>query len=163
MKINLLSLVVLAITIFVSCGPSEEEKTKLAYKENITALLIADAGLSTFTKHDATLQAAAMRKFDLSKYPPDFSAAYVDHIHAWEDLARVDKALMQLSSEENINELLSQEVMNEIFGTGASPILDAMELENKLNERRQIIGENILATFREVERIAVTYGATLPR
>ena len=46
--------------------------------------------------------------------------------------------------------------------TNNSPILNTLDLENRLIEQRSINSEKVLTTYREVERIAVFYGAKLP-
>lgn len=175
MKNFLINTLWIVILFFASCGPSAEEKReleyqkkelayekkKLEYRESITALLKADKNIATYTNHQSDAQSTAMRKLDLSQCPPNFSAAYVDHLHAWEELAKLDNALIKLNSTDNINALLIEQIVYESTGTDDSPILNAVELDKKLRNQRIIASENIKTTWYEVERIAVTYGATL--
>jgi len=151
-------LVLILIIITSSCDLINSE-----YKKNISSVLQLDANISNISGGDETKQCEEMRKIDLSDCPKDFTVAYVDHIHAWEEAARIDRAYKKFKKEVNLEDIIEESVLNEVFGTGHNVIKNAVDFEEKLKENGRIASENIHTTFNEVERIAASYGATLPK
>jgi uncharacterized membrane-anchored protein YjiN (DUF445 family) len=139
-----------------------QEQQELQFKNSITKVLSEDAGIASVSHGSATIQAQEMRKIDISQCPADFSTAYVDHIHAWEFSAKVQRALNELNSNENEGKVIADQIWAELFGTGETPIADAVELDDKLKEQAEIASGEIKSTFNKVEHIAVSYGAVLP-
>jgi len=96
--------------------------------------------------HDATPSAETvlaytqgLREIDMSDCPTDFQLAYLDHIHAWESLARARSSVIK----------------NVIFSllTGTIPNISD----------EQPIREEIAKTWNEVERIALSYGVEVQK
>jgi len=111
--------------------------------------LAADVALSrrifanrSMTDSDAeTIQAytQGLRGIDMSHCPRDFQLAYLDHIHAWESLARSPDPL-------NLNFLID--------------LLVFKKLPNIPDD--QPIYDEIARTWNEIERIALSYGVRVP-
>lgn len=136
------------------------EEQKAAYAANITALLQADHDISG--SGDYTEYSTAMRKLNLSGCPTDFAAAYVDHIHAWEEAGLIQRAQKQLNSDENIKATIVASVLADLLGADAAPIHDAAEAEAELKKGMENALLKVRETFNKVEHLAANYGATLP-
>jgi len=176
-KIGKIVFVIFLLT-FYSCNNSSNQEqnheSQKIFNENqkalmrknliansITEVLKEDKEISNYTNHDPKKQADEMRNIDLSACPSDFSVAYVDHIHAWEDYARTVKVWNQWISDENINNLILEAYFNEILGTDVNTYDNAVEVENKIKNQLLLDENKIRETFQEVERIAIKYGAKL--
>lgn len=138
-----------------------EEQEKTAFRDAINSVLQADANTSGISNR--TGRVSAMRNISLIGCPSDFSVAYVDHIHAWEHYAEVCEALDRLHKDENIRDIIIQEGLSRLLGLDAHPLGDATDAEKRLNVAKDETDQEISSTFEIVERIAVKYGATLPR
>src|ERR1700761_5092079 len=145
-----------------SINATQIEQQKKEYATNITDCLAADVKASTESNGDYTLLTQAMRRIDLSKCPTDFATAYLDHIHAWEDAAKIQRARKELNSDENVKSTLFLSLWSDIFNTKDTPITDALEASNELRRKAAEASEKIRITFQDVEHIAVSYGGTLP-
>lgn len=144
----------------------QEKLKKIQEKQriinNITFVLQSDNEISNFSNHDPKKQAEAMRNIDISKCPSDFSVAYLDHIHAWENAARVDKVWKEWNSDENVNNIIVEAFLNELLNTNTNTYENVVEIENELKKQRVEATNKIRTTWEDVERIAVRYGAKLP-
>jgi hypothetical protein len=110
---------------------------------------------------DSRRVAPAMRAIDTTGAPDDFRSAYLVHVQAWEDAARVDAVLADLNSEETARNAVGLSILATLLGADATPIGDLTEALATARARRTTAGENIRSTFQEVERIAVAQGAQL--
>lgn len=92
----------------------------------------------------ATIEAytKGLRKMDMSKCPLDFQMAYLEHIHAWESLAR------SRASDDLIGVLLEWAIFNKL-----------PDISNAQDERP--IHEDIATTWNAVEQIALSYGVRI--
>ncbi|MBM3734272.1 MAG: hypothetical protein FJW39_00670 [Acidobacteria bacterium] len=88
---------------------------------------------------------ARMRAISLSGCPGDFSAAYLNHIHAVEDLSKVQAVKDTVADVEGGWGTALR------FGVGVLTLGDAVQANQKIQ-----------ASFREVERIAALHGAAIP-
>lgn len=142
----------------------QAQQQALAYKSAITTLLAQDYTISvSLYSSDKNRVAEEMRKLDMSQCPRDFAVAYLDHIYAWEDAGKIQRAERALHSDENIGNVLGQQLMQSIFSSDESALRDAAETETRLRAAAEAASSRIITTFHKVERIAVAYGATLPQ
>jgi hypothetical protein len=132
-----------------------------AYKMAVVTVLKADSTIGATSNGNFTAQALAMRRLDLSQCPRDFATAYIDHVHAWENAAEIMEALAKLRSEENVKDALVKTLLQKLFGSDNNAIEDAVQAEDMLKEAALKSTEKIKSTYQEVERIAVSYGASL--
>lgn len=126
----------------------------------IEAALHADAQTGSIS--DDTQRAQAMRAIDTSACPPDFRAAYLDHIFAWERYAKVTKAISDLNSDDSVNVTLALSALTALLGGSGTPILDHIQAAERLDELKAEANGQIRATFERVQVVATGYGATLP-
>ncbi|MEA3040806.1 MAG: hypothetical protein QOC65_295 [Sphingomonadales bacterium] len=132
-----------------------------AHRAAIVAVLVADAQAGRLGSLART--AAAMRLIDVSQAPSDFREAYLLHTQAWEDTGRYDAELRYLNSPEASNEAWRRWWVETLRGTDGTPVTDLEAAKATTRDRRAQANERIHLTFQEVERIAVRYGAQLPR
>jgi hypothetical protein len=147
---------VLATTILFSCDPKKD------YDVKISAILQQDAAIVPAANGDDTAVATEMRRLDLSQCPSDFATVYVDHIHAWDRSAEIQRALTMIGSADNTKKVLIETALQKIFGSDHNALSDALEQETALKAAAVEASKQIKATFDEVERVAVSYGARLP-
>jgi len=133
-----------------------------AYKTAIETVLKANAGLSSTSGQSQTAHAQAMRAIDLTACPTDFAAAYTTHIQAWERAGNIQKSLGELKSDANVTRTVAESILGDITGSKQKPIGQAVALNKRLTVQHAEANTQITETFNEVERIAVTYGATVP-
>lgn len=145
-----------------------EEQARLAaqraaYRAAIEDVVKQDAALGAVSGGSETRQAQAMRAIDLSRCPSDFAEAYTVHIQAWERAAAIQRDLDRLNSDDNVSETIARSIIADLGGSDAAPIHDAVELNNRLKADHQQAVLIIKESFNDVERVAVSYGATVPR
>jgi|GEM_PF-2488041 len=141
----------------------QAKQQAIAYQNAIITLLAQDSAVSNFYLGDDSRVAAAMRNLDISQCPREFAVAYVDHIHAWEDAGNIQRALQDMKGNDKASETMLLEIIQRLSGAKESAWDDAQEKNKQLQAAAEIASANIKETFREVERIAVAYGATLPK
>jgi|SRR5579863_6918064 hypothetical protein len=125
------------------------------YKAAIEKALQEDA----LTGTDPTdLHTTAMHKVDLSDCPEDFRTAYVKHIHAWEDKAKVHQAQAELDDQESDADAVAEKVAT-LFGTDDSLWKDHVAAVKELDKLEWGVTAEVKATLRDVEEIAGRYGA----
>lgn len=152
----------------VAQGPTEAEKQEIARQKNaasIETVLQEDStvAIAAENRGNNTAISKAMRQIDITSCPTDFQAAYVDHIHAWEDSGKIQTAWNKLESDDNINDVLLRSILEDVVGSDATPIKDAVDAEKFLKEAKIEASAKISETFKQVEHIAATYGAKLPQ
>ncbi len=143
-------LVLISCAIAYSVHSARQIRTVNAIRDALVvdvALARQLAGNQTLYACDAkTLQAYAqgLRKIDMSRCPREFEIAYLEHIQAWESLAR---------SRESVD---------------AGPILSLLQgnllglLSELSDDTEGPMKDEIVATWNEVERIALSYGVKVP-
>jgi hypothetical protein len=141
---------------------AQGKQAQATYGSAITLLLHYDDLNAAIHKGDDTQTAEGMRKLDLSQCPPNFAAAYMDHIHAWEDAAEIQRAQNRLESNDNRGSVVITTALQKLLGSDKNALKDASAMETKLKDAENVAGANIKDTYHKVERIAVAYGATLP-
>jgi hypothetical protein len=129
-----------------------EEQQLLAYRESINQVLLQDATIGHEDNSEA--QASGMRNISLFQCPPEFIHAYNEHVLAWESLAKIDKEISDLKSDENIGLTLIESGVEESL----SPIKDAADKLKSLKYDREIASDKVRTTFTEVERVAEYFG-----
>ena len=103
-------------------------------------------GTNSMVEADAkTIQAytQGLREIDRSQCPHDFQMAYLEHIHAWEAMARSHASRDIVGP---LIELLVFKTLPDLPGASED----------------QPLREEIMTTWNEVERIALAHGVTLP-
>lgn len=150
-KMRMALLVVGLVLIMCALAVFVHTERKAAVAGAIRSALAADitlarqlaGGRGLYDRGANTLQAytQGLRKIDMSRCPREFQMAYLEHIQAWESLARSrsDRSL-------DIGSLLSVLQGNPI---GLLPLLSDTEGPMR---------EEIVTTWNEVERIALSYG-----
>jgi len=129
-------------------------------RTGIEVALQQDRGAGQLGSDSAT--ASAMRAIDVSNTPAEFQAAYVTHIHAWEDVARLRAAWKRFDTDEKNGKVLLVGFVCAMVDCPATPIADRVEAEQEYNRQLSAARARISVSFHEVERVAASYGAQLP-
>ncbi|WP_198424820.1 hypothetical protein [Spirosoma endbachense] len=135
-----------------------EQRQKIAYMSAINSVLQLDANTSNIS--DYTSRAAAMRNIEITQCPQDFAVAYLDHVHAWEDRAKIKSAQNELKEYGGL--AAAAGLIATLTDSDSTPFSDYVEAENKLQALANEKIDEIHRTWQLVERTAVSYGATLP-
>ena len=164
MKLPTKAPLVTALSLFLwlatSCGFFDNEKQRQLHIRSINTVLIADAAAARTSDGDYSLTAKKMRQIDISECPRDFSVAYIKHIHAWEEGARVQRARKQLKKQGLV--AITTGLIAASLGIPFFEFDDILNADKELNALGQRASDNIRTTFNEVEILAVSYGGTLP-
>lgn len=140
----------------------KEQQQKIEYKNAIESALREDANTSHVSNFAD--RAEVMRGIDVSKCPPEYRAAYIDHIYAWQYAAKVQAAWNQLESDRNVaGTIIAALIDQAVDGSGKADIQNLADQEEQLKRLRAVASQQISDTFQKVERIAALYGASLPQ
>ena len=139
----------------------QKENMKILYKNSINSVLISDNNLALISGGDKNRQALEMRKIDISNCPSDFATAYIDHIHAWEDAGKVQQAQDELKKYADLAAVAG--IIATLSESEATPFSNYLEAERELNRLSIIASDEIENTWKKIEHIAVSYGASLPK
>ena len=178
MKKHTIQLAILAITFLLSVLACTDDKSKADNEQqslffqqqeeqrqmhisSINAVLDEDSKIRSISNGDPTITAEEMRKIDLSNCPTDFSTAFVAHIHAWEDDAKISKAKEELNKDDGL--AVAFGILTTLFKDEITPFSDHMEAHRRIDELAQQTKEKINETWKQVELIAVNYGGPLPQ
>jgi hypothetical protein len=147
-------------------GPTPDElarqQEEMARQQRVAAIeRILRADQEAGRLGDSRRIAPTMRALDTTGAPDDFRSAYLVHVQAWEDAARVDTVLADLNSEETARNTIGLSILATLLDADAHPIRDLTEALAAARARRTTATEAIRSTFQEVERIAVAHGAQL--
>jgi len=140
--------------------PSEADQAKERV-HNIERVLAADKGTSTGVKRVSEI-VARMRAISLTGCPTEFSSAYVTHIHAWEEMAEVERDAIAFDANFNSNGAMVEAFVRGLMLDPFGKVREGTAEQNRLRGNYQRASTKIRETFHRVEEIAVTYGATLP-
>ncbi|GAB3029651.1 hypothetical protein [Spirosoma pulveris] len=135
-----------------------EQRQKIAYINAINSVLQSDARTSNISDYGS--RTSAMRNIDITQCPQDFGVAYVDHIHAWENRAKIEKARNELKEYGGL--AAAAGLVATLSDSEITPFSDYVEATNKLQALANEQDTEIRRTWQIVERSAVSYGATLP-
>jgi hypothetical protein len=128
------------------------------YKSAIEKALHEDA----LTGHEPTFDhTAAMRKVDLSDCPEDFRVAYTNHIHAWDEAAKVNQAKAELTSDEDA--AAAAGALATLFGSDETPWSDHERAVAEVNRLQQVASDDIHGTWQVVEDVSAKYNAQVPQ
>lgn len=139
----------------------KEEEQKLIYKNSITNILQEAKDFARIHK-DYYERVTFLRNVNLTQTPSDFSVAFVDNMHAWIHYMEIDNALSQLHEDGNVGTILLGEGLSRMLDLESHPLSDAADTENRLNAAANEANLEIKKTYETLERIAVSYGASLP-
>jgi len=153
------------LVLIQSCGPSEAElrkKEMARYAIAINKVLQQDTRTSSGNdgNHYYKLTSAKMRMIDLSACPPDFRQAYLSHIHAWENAAKIEEAIAEYGT--RASGAMIGGALSSFFDSKETPFSDYIEEGESLNRLGQRASASIKSTFQKVESIAGYYGITKP-
>jgi len=143
---------------------AEEEKKQLQRQQYILAinkLLAEDDEVGRITNKDYITTAPKMRQLDISKCPTDFAAAYIRHIQAWEKGAEVKQAYLKLKEYSDL--VLVARLLQPITGAKDEAFEDYEAAETEIGRLAKEAEEEVKSTWRDIEYIAVGYGATMPK
>jgi hypothetical protein len=127
------------------------------YKSAIEKALRDDA----LTGSEPTVgHTAAMRTIDTSNCPQEFRDAYIRHIHAWDQMAKIHKAELELNSQDDA--AAAAGLIATIFNSDETPFSDHIRAEEKLKQMDADASNDIRTTFQEVTDIANKYDARVP-
>ena len=102
-----------------------------------------------------------MRQIDLADCPNDFSAAYIEHIHAWGEVVTYKEEVELAKGRMN-----SYSVLAESFVRGltfdATVVSEANDEIEELQKKGVAISARIRRSFETVQDIAIAHGAKLP-
>ena len=150
-----------ATAVFLGCVPLSG-CGKNSNVTNIERVLKADTTTTTGVRSIADV-ATRMRTISLTGCPPDFSAAYVAHIHAWELFAEVEGDAIVFDANFNSGEAMVEAFIRGIMLDPFGKALEATAEQNRLRANYQRAQIQIRETFHRVEEIAVAHGAELPK
>jgi hypothetical protein len=102
---------------------------------------------------------AAMRAIDMARTPIDFRQAYLEHIFAWERRVKDQEAWDSLTADANTGPVIWAGIACKVLDCATNPIDTRIEAEDRLKEEMAAANEAISATYRDVQRLAVRYGA----
>jgi hypothetical protein len=103
-----------------------------------------------------------MRQIDLTGCPNEFQAAYLAHIHAWEEVEQVLRAYEQLNSDDNHSALFWESVLRGFIGDLVTIPARLLEQTQELDKNYAAAQQQVETTYRRLEEIAVSQGAKLP-
>jgi len=135
---------------------------------SIKHVLQADSEISDIVRNKrdasqppATQVAHLMRGISLSGCPQKFKEAYVQHIHAWDDLGHIQTQVKQFgeysNSEEVLTEAFVRGAQGDPFGKVNEYTADLQSLRARYTEAQ----EHISSTYHNVEDVALEYGVTV--
>ena len=137
---------------------SPAEQRQIAAIERV---LLADQQTSSQVKH-YTGVIPYMRGIDLTDCPAEFKAAFLAHIHAWEDAIAVLQEAEEFASQTNQNQIFWESFVRGFFGDVVTVPNQVLQQNQDLQDRYEKAHQEVGTTYRRVEEIAVAHGATLP-
>ena len=148
----------LAVTVPLLAATGCEGCQDFFYKAAIEKALHEDVLTGREPTYDHT---AAMRKVDLSDCPPDFRVAYMQHIHAWDEAAKVHQAKAELDSDEDA--AAAAGALATLFGSDETPWSDHVQAEAEVDRLQQQASDDIQTSWQNLEDVASKYGAQVPQ
>lgn len=148
----------LSLMSFLALGCGRAANSPAAVMEQV---LQADHQASVGIKHYSEI-VPRMRAISLEGCPSEFRSAYLAHIHAWEDVEKVLREIEQLSSNDNQSALFWESALRGFFGDVFTIPARILEQANALDQKYATAQQEVKTTYRRLEEIAVSLGATLP-
>jgi len=131
-------------------------------KEAIEQVLKSDSR-STVNTTSVAAVVSRMRRIDLSKCPNDFKAVYLEHIHAWEQLADVERDATTFDAEFNSGGALLEAFIRGFMGDPFGKANEGNAEQRRIRARYQKAMTEVRETFQRVEVSAARYGASRPK
>ena len=158
-----IALIVIAVAVFVvvitlsrGLGAPSDAQAAAAIKKVIAADSSAYADVTSVAE---VLE--NMKAIDLSECPDDFADAYRAHIAAWEAMAQLEKDALVWGEAYGISgELTSTFMRNDVYDFDS--VGEASPERDRLADENQRITKDVISTFKQVEKIARSYGVDLP-
>lgn len=122
--------------------------------------LDAKAGNGASTVSDVVAQ---MRAIDLSGCPEEFRAAYLGHIHAWEEMVIVEQAFSAYDAESNSAGALVEAFVRGFLGDPLGKMNEDIAARKELQDQYRVARQGVRDTWHVLEKDAVARGAALPR
>jgi hypothetical protein len=149
-----------------SLSPVPASSTKAleenSHRRNIERVLAADRKANESATSVSTV-VAAMRKIDTSGCPNDFRAAFLAHIHAWENLGEVETAALRFKSTSESGEVMAESFIRGLLGDPFGKTNEIMQAQNQLQAAAQNASQEVKSTYRRVEEVAILHGANTQR
>jgi hypothetical protein len=141
---------------------AQETRQQARIRSTIEGVLQQDAVTGAGTSSVAQI-VDRMRAIDTSGCPNDFRVAYVTYIHAGEAMVDVEQRAIQFEKDSNSTgayvEAFIRGVMMDPFGKAK----EEMQTQNQLQRDAAAAAQQIRQSHNQVEEIAVSYGANLPK
>lgn len=99
-----------------------------------------------------------MRAIDLTGCPKEFREAYVSYIHAWEDLALVEREKLANQEEAESVDFLVQLLIRGFLGDPLGKVNEHFAARNELQRNQTAALRQIQLTRHRVEDVAIAYG-----
>ena len=170
-----IAILVLVSAIFLmritSCGNSDNDANLSSNSgEPLSKAEISKAAIEKVLKQDSFTSfnqesinsiIRNMRQINLADCPNDFSAAYIEHIHAWGEVVTYEEEVELAKGRMN-----SYSVLAESFVRGltfdATVVSEANDEIEELQKKGVAISARIRRSFETVQDIAIAHGAKLP-
>ena len=155
------------LSLFVGCDSAPTPQAPIrspAEQRQIAAIervLLADQQTSSQVQHSSGV-IPYMRGIDLTDCPVEFKAAFLAHIHAWEEAIAVLQEAEEFASQTNQNQIFWESFVRGFFGDVVTVPNQVLQQNQDLQSRYEKAHQEVGTTYRRVEEIAVAYGATLP-
>lgn len=128
---------------------------------NIERVLQQDALTSRGAKTVAEV-VSRLRGIDTTGCPNDFKAAFLTHIHAWENMADVEQEAIALKANSESGDAMAEAFIRGFLGDPFGKANEIVAAKNQLQRNYQVAYRQVKTTYQRVEEIAVANGASLP-
>lgn len=105
---------------------------------------------------------AKMRAINTDGCPNDFRAAYLAHIHAWDEMAAIEQQWQAHQQQGTSGAVLIESFVRGFLGDPFGKTTELIAEGNQLQLRYSAAQQSIKTTFDRVQEIAVLHGAQLP-
>jgi hypothetical protein len=139
-----------------------ERQERERNKTNIETVLAEDAKTNVGAQSVAEV-VERMRDIDTSACPGDFRSAYLTHIHAWQDLADVERNVIAFKKEANSDGVVVEAFIRGFLGDPLGKVNEIEAAQTQLQRDYKEARSSIRQTFNHVEDVALSYGATVPK
>lgn len=150
-------LIILILLSLLLVGYSRSDNSPASAIERV---LQADQQTNVGVKHFSKI-VPRMRQIDTTGCPHEFRAAYLAHIHACEEVVQIPSEIEHLNSNDRQFEIFWESAIRSFLGdvfTVPAQISHQLEELDRKSENAQ---QEVAATYRRLEEIAVGYGAKL--
>ena len=142
--------------------PGAAQRAQAAFdKAAIDDVLRQDQGWTGTNDPQATVNFQS--GIDLSKTPGPFHEAYVENTQAWRHYASLKNQWTLLATDDAHGRAVVLSGLCTLLDCDGHPIQDQIDAEDRLKSAIAAASDHINATQENIERVAATYGASMPR